>query len=616
MKTHTVRRLLFALTFIALLSYIVIPLVTSAQNVVQIPCAPIPSGIVSWWPAEGDGSDIIGPNNGVLNGAAANAVGKVGQAFSFTGVGDFVDIQDSPSLDSTSSTISVEGWINPQVPNTDRGYIFARRDPYVTESFSVHIDPQARIGVILRTTNSPDEHGAFFVSAPGIIQFGQWQHLAVTLNTDSGLLKAYINGQLTPLAVLEGPAGFSGPMVNADHTFIGQRQSQTDPGGTEGATGAAYFKGLIDELAIYSVELTQSDIATIYFADDIGKCRPTPTPTPTPTPIPTPSPSPTPTPGPRPNLSLNVVAPQSLTLINGQYSPNPFNVVATVRNNGNARANGVVITITLPPDLTLTTATPFISLGNLLPGQERQGSWQVRVGSQASGTLSYSVRAAASNADPKTVQKQLDLPVASLPLERRPPYDFFNGCNASNELGNSAGIVRSDPRTGFLSVNVKATGTGSTTARAGSGIVFRPNFSGSIRIKADIQLRRSSLDIVSALSLPFFPGSQVAGSTIDSDVFIRTSSSTTSPLMTIARFQSASANAGFPSVFGNFYSLRRYDSSPTYSVEFTTPAVTGQPLSICAGVQSRATSVGLYPFLVFSNGLYDADLVRISLVRQ
>jgi hypothetical protein len=417
------QRSFYALAAILVLvvTYSLLPGKTTAQKIqpsqAQIPCAPDPFGIISWWPGDGNGNDIVGQNNGVLNGATASSIGKVNQAFGFNGAGDFVHIPDSPSLDSLTSIISVEGWINPGVPNTDRGYVFARRDPYVTEGFSVHIDPLGRIGVVLRTTSSPDEHGSFFVSAPGIIQFGQWQHVAITLNTTTGLLKAYLNGQLTPLSALQGPSSFNGPIVNATHTFIGQRQSINDPGGNEGATGAAYFKGLIDELTIYSVELTPSDIASIYFADSLGKCQPTPTPTPSPSPTPTPIPSPSPTPTSGPNLSITVAAPPALTLIRGQYSPNPFTVEATVRNNGAARANGVVVKIMLPSELILRTPDS-ISLGNILPGQQRQGSWEVRVLSQASGTFSYSVSASASNANTKTVQKQIDFPVQALPLER------------------------------------------------------------------------------------------------------------------------------------------------------------------------------------------------------
>src|SRR6266446_2601149 len=47
------------------------------------PCATAPSGMVSWWPAEGDANDIQDGNDGTIQGTVTFAPGKVGQAFSF-----------------------------------------------------------------------------------------------------------------------------------------------------------------------------------------------------------------------------------------------------------------------------------------------------------------------------------------------------------------------------------------------------------------------------------------------------------------------------------------------------------------------------------------------------
>src|SRR5205814_6686292 len=49
------------------------------------PCATAPSGMVSWWPGEGDANDIQDGNDGTFNGTPAYSSGKVGQAFSFDG---------------------------------------------------------------------------------------------------------------------------------------------------------------------------------------------------------------------------------------------------------------------------------------------------------------------------------------------------------------------------------------------------------------------------------------------------------------------------------------------------------------------------------------------------
>ena len=45
------------------------------------PCDPAPSGLVSWWKAEGNALDAVGANNGTLVGSVSYGPGEVGQAF-------------------------------------------------------------------------------------------------------------------------------------------------------------------------------------------------------------------------------------------------------------------------------------------------------------------------------------------------------------------------------------------------------------------------------------------------------------------------------------------------------------------------------------------------------
>src|SRR2546426_844471 len=44
------------------------------------PCVPAPSGLVSWWRGNGDANDVVGGNNGTLQGGVTFVPGKVGQA--------------------------------------------------------------------------------------------------------------------------------------------------------------------------------------------------------------------------------------------------------------------------------------------------------------------------------------------------------------------------------------------------------------------------------------------------------------------------------------------------------------------------------------------------------
>src|SRR5438046_4781928 len=59
-------------------------------------CSSAPSGLIGWWPGDGNASTIVGTNNGSLQGTAtASASGVVGSAFSFDGTNSTVQIADS-----------------------------------------------------------------------------------------------------------------------------------------------------------------------------------------------------------------------------------------------------------------------------------------------------------------------------------------------------------------------------------------------------------------------------------------------------------------------------------------------------------------------------------------
>ncbi|MCA9061860.1 MAG: DUF4347 domain-containing protein, partial [Planctomycetaceae bacterium] len=69
-----------------------------------------PEGIVSWYKAEGNALDSIIHNNGTLYGNTTYTTGVVGQAFSFDGTGDYIELPNESAYDFVEQVFTVEGW--------------------------------------------------------------------------------------------------------------------------------------------------------------------------------------------------------------------------------------------------------------------------------------------------------------------------------------------------------------------------------------------------------------------------------------------------------------------------------------------------------------------------
>ena len=96
-------------------------------------------GAVATWPAEGSAADPVGNQHGVLQQGTGFTSSVVGQGFQLDGVDDYVAIADSAALDSLTTAVTMEAWINPQPSGHFRQAVFARRDPLVRESLELDV---------------------------------------------------------------------------------------------------------------------------------------------------------------------------------------------------------------------------------------------------------------------------------------------------------------------------------------------------------------------------------------------------------------------------------------------------------------------------------------------
>lgn len=224
-------------------------------------CAPALSGLVSWWPGAGNANDIIGNNNGTLQNGATNAPGKVGQAFSFDGLDDNVSFPDSSTL-SITGPLSIEAWIKPNsLPN---GAIVTKYDNTLVNgaSYLLAYYPSFGLRFIVYAYNTDYRAAATITNA---IPPNAFAHVAATFNPAGQVMKLYVNGVEIPATIEPGSTTVSAIINNQAPVRLGAL--------VNGSGQLDYrYSGLIDEVGLYSRELSTSEIQAIYTAGSVGRC--------------------------------------------------------------------------------------------------------------------------------------------------------------------------------------------------------------------------------------------------------------------------------------------------------------------------------------------------------
>jgi hypothetical protein len=237
-------------------------------------CVPVPSGVVSWWPADNSGVDAADGNNVNLGLQPAFAItGKVAQAFNLASPvrlsGPAIFAFNSPSLNfGSNANFSIETWIKAFPSNTAPTFatILDKRTvtPFNGSGYSLLLN-QGRLAFWLASAPTSSTNASMFTSTGPDLRDGMFHHVGVTLNrtaTNGGVL--YVDGQ----AVLTfDPTARSGDLSNSANLVIG------GPSPIFLATSNSAFSGLIDELALYNRQLSPAEMLAIRQAGAAGKCK-------------------------------------------------------------------------------------------------------------------------------------------------------------------------------------------------------------------------------------------------------------------------------------------------------------------------------------------------------
>ncbi|MFO1513329.1 MAG: immunoglobulin domain-containing protein, partial [Verrucomicrobiota bacterium] len=227
-------------------------------------CSPAASGLISWWPGDGNANDIAFTNNGTLQGGAviSNAYFS-GQAFFFNGTNAFVQIPNSPSLRPTNFTI--ECFVQfASLTSTGSGapagdqYIVFKQNTRSTDFEGFDLS-KTRVGTndVFRFIVSSASGQSVSVQSTTTISVGTWYHLAAVRG--SNFVQLYIN------SVLEGQTNVSFAQDYGNFPLYFGTSGQ--------AVWDRKLNGILEEVSIYDRALSPGEISAIYYAYGWGKCK-------------------------------------------------------------------------------------------------------------------------------------------------------------------------------------------------------------------------------------------------------------------------------------------------------------------------------------------------------
>jgi len=236
-------RALLRLAVVAALVHLPLPLLGALSD-----------GLIAWYPFTGNANDAsANGNNGTVVGAqlTSDRNNVPNQAYLFNGTSDYINI--GPGV-KPNFPLTVTAWI---YPTSSSGWQTIFRSGTFNSSGSYSGVMLSYVGggylytYIGSGPYSPTTYRNWTMTQ-GVIPANAWTHVAVVwVGFDT--MKFYVNGSLQPARY--DPTGSASTIVNtATDGAIGKRDDLSNP---------QAFTGKLDEIRVYSRELTPSEINTL-----------------------------------------------------------------------------------------------------------------------------------------------------------------------------------------------------------------------------------------------------------------------------------------------------------------------------------------------------------------
>jgi len=237
-----------------------------SQTVTVASCVPPPSGLVLWLPLdETSGTNTAnlyaGGNNGTLLGGPSHNLGSyVDNSLCFsanTGVDQYVNVPDYSAIDpAAGQSFTLDAWVQRAVgaPNTPPCVVLDKRDPNTGNGYSLSVD----YGHVILTLSG----NSYADSTDVIPADGQWHFVAVTVSFGStAVSEFYVDGH-PPVSFT--PA--SATLATTAPFLVGESILDNHAGNQP-------WQGCIDEVEMFNRALASNEVAAIFQAGSLGKCK-------------------------------------------------------------------------------------------------------------------------------------------------------------------------------------------------------------------------------------------------------------------------------------------------------------------------------------------------------
>jgi hypothetical protein len=228
-----------------------IAILIATASFAQIPNYVPTTGLVGWWPFNGNANDESGNgNNGTVNGAmlSSDRFGNVNKAYNFDGVDDFIEIADNNIFHfGTNSSFSVSFWLKYN-SNMNLNSIVSKALPS---------NPSDGYQIMLINNKSRFDFmssGASNIDFQGVndLNDNNWHFVVFTANRISNEMSFYVDGLL------------DNSMFNSQLS-VGNLSNQSNLlFGAERGLGCCMYNGMIDDVGIWNRVLSQQEITDLY----------------------------------------------------------------------------------------------------------------------------------------------------------------------------------------------------------------------------------------------------------------------------------------------------------------------------------------------------------------